>query len=542
MSTLKYQVNQIQEMKKTRLCSWYLVPALILILIVNTRCATTLVRELRQPPVTSADSSINDVRVHMNDGSLYVLDIFDLDNNSDTAYGFGVYYDKYRDVISTNTDPAGQWIDDRFSIALPDIALVEVNQIKNKMTGKILGISLLSVATISMTAYCLANPKACFGSCPTFYFWDGTDTTLMAEGFSSSILRKYESDDIDMLYHARPADSTFTMRLTNEALETHVIRYANLMLLPRGAGERVFATEEGEFFQTSDIHPPESCKAPEGNSVELMRSMDKKERYSLSDGHNLISKESVELTFTDVPDGEIGLILGCRQTFMTTYLFYQGLAYLGRSAGYFAARIESGDRLPQRKFDRIKDLLGAIEVFIQDSGGRWIRAGEISESGPIASDVHLIKLPETGSAEVKIKLRMTKGLWRIDYAAVGRLVKETDPIIVEPSEVVAKNNPDTGAEMLMKDRQETLITLPGDVYEMKFRIPDPGDDYDMYLKSRGYYLEWMRETWLEEENHFKAALFFGFPGFYLRHAGSDFKKVEDELEDSFWNSRYVRKN
>lgn len=529
-------------MKKTKSYSCYLLPALFVILIFNTRCATTLIRELRRPPVTPADSSINDVKVHMKDGSLYVLDILDMDNNSDTAYGFGTYYDKYRDVIRTNTDPSGQSIDERFSIALPDIALVEVNQIKNRMTGKIVGISLVSAATIGITAYCLANPKACFGSCPTFYSWDGTDTTLMAEGFSSSILRKYETDDIDMLYLAHPTGNTFDIKLTNEALETHIIRYANIMILPRGDGERVFATEKGEFFQTSDIHTPLSCKTPEGDCLEQLRSMDKKERYSQSDPHNLIAKESIELTFTNVPGDEIGLILGCRQTFMTTYLFYQGLAYLGRSAGYFAARIESGDKLAQRKFDRIKDLLGPIEVFFQDSGGRWIRAGQISESGPIASDVHLLRLPVTGSEEVKIKLRMTKGLWRIDYAALGRLGKETDPIIVEPSAVIAKNNSDAGTVPLLQDPQTPLITLPGDAFEIKYSIPDVGGDYDLFLKSRGYYLEWIRETWLEEENHFKAAVFFGFPGLYLRHAGNDFKKVESVLEESFWNSRYVRKN
>lgn len=133
-------------------------------------------------------------------------------------------------------------------------------------------------------------------------------------------------------------------------------------------------------------------------------------------------------------------------------------------------------------------------------------------------------------------------MWRIDYAALGRLGREINPIIVEPSEVQVKNNPDAGAVPLLEDQQTPLITLPGDVYELTYRLPDVGDNYDLFLKSRGYYLEWMRETWLEEENHFKAAVFFGFPGLYLRHAGNDFKKVENDLEESFWNSRYVKKN
>jgi len=530
-------------MKYIKSIPGFLLPVLLAILLFNTRCATTLVRELRQPPLASVDSSITNVKVHMKDGSLYVLAIFDMDNNSDTAYGFGTYYDQYRNVIKFNTDPSGQWIDDRFLIPMPDIALIEMNKIKNNMTGKIIGITLVSAATIGVTAYCLANPKACFGSCPTFYSWDGTDTTLMAEGFSSSILRKYEQEDIDMLYSACSTDSTFNLRLTNEALETHVIRYADVMVLPRGDGERVFSDGKGSFFRTYDITAPLECQSPEGDCLEKLRLMDKRERYGPSDPENLIAKESVEITFADVPQGELGFIIGCRQSFMTTYLFYQGLAYLGKSAGYFAARIESGDKFLQRKFDRIKDLLGGIEVFVQDPRGRWIKAGEIAESGPIASDVHLIMLPdELRSENMNIRLRMTKGLWRIDYVALGRLGQEVDPILVEPTDVVAKNSAGMNTPPLLKDPQNPLVTLPGDVYEIKYEIPDLSGSYDLFLKSRGYYLEWIREPWLEEENHVMAAIFFGLPKLYMKNASKDFKKAEATLEESFWKSRYVGKN
>jgi hypothetical protein len=520
-----------------------LLPLMVGILLVNTRCATTIVRELRPPPAIATDSSINDVKVHMNDGSLYVLDIFDMDNNSDTAFGFGTYYDQYRDVVKFNVDPSGQWIADRFLIPLQDVALVEMNQLKNRMSGKIIGITLVSAATIGVTAYCLANPKACFGSCPTFYAWDGTDTALIAEGFSSSILRKYEQEDIDMLYSASSTNSSLNLRLTNEALETHVIRYADVLVLPRGDGERVFTTGMGEFFHTYDITAPMACKSPEGDCLEKLILMDKIERYGPSDPENLIARESVEITFTDVPQGERGFIIGCRQSFMTTYLFYQGLAYLGKSAGYFAARIESGDKFLQRKFDRIKELLGGIEVFVQDSRGRWISVGEIAESGPIASDIHIIRLPdELRSENLNIRLRMTKGLWRIDYVAIGRLGQKIDPILIEPAEVVAKSTSGINTPPYLKDPQVPLVTLPGDVYELRYNIPDIGGPYDLFLKSRGYYLEWIREPWLLEQNRFKAAVFFGLPKLYLKNAGDEFKKSEATLEESFWKSRYVRKN
>jgi len=48
--------------------------------------------------------------------------------------------------------------------------------------------------------------------------------------------------------------------------------------------------------------------------------------------------------------------------------------------------------------------------------------------GPIASDIHLIKLPETGTKPVKVRLELTKGLWRIDWLALARLDQPVEPI------------------------------------------------------------------------------------------------------------------
>ncbi len=71
------------------------------------------------------------------------------------------------------------------------------------VTGKLLAMGFVGVPSTFLSVFCLANPKACFGSCPTFYAWNGKDMKLMAEGFSSSILRSYEKSDIDMLYWSK---------------------------------------------------------------------------------------------------------------------------------------------------------------------------------------------------------------------------------------------------------------------------------------------------------------------------------------------------
>lgn len=94
----------------------------------------------------------------------------------------------------------------------------------------------------SISGYCLVNPKACFGSRPTFYAWDGERMALQAEGFSASVCPVLEARDIDALYKAKPKSQDFELRVTNEALETHVIRYANILAVPRPASGRTFAT------------------------------------------------------------------------------------------------------------------------------------------------------------------------------------------------------------------------------------------------------------------------------------------------------------
>lgn len=79
------------------------------------------------------------------------------------------------------------------------------------------------------TALCLANTKACFGSCPTFYASDGERLALQGEGFSSAVARTLEQTDVDTLYTARPAGRELALTMTNDALETHFVRSVRVL-------------------------------------------------------------------------------------------------------------------------------------------------------------------------------------------------------------------------------------------------------------------------------------------------------------------------
>ncbi len=63
---------------------------------------------------------------------------------------------------------------------------------------------------------------------------------------------------------------------------------------------------------------------------------------------------------------------------------------------------------------------------------------------------------------------------------------------------------------------------------------------ELFLESQGYYLEWMREEWIADEDLAQAARFFRSPRRVLRDLAPEFKAIEATMEDLFWSSRYVK--
>lgn len=83
-----------------------------------------------------------------------------------------------------------------------------------------------------------------------------------------------------------------------------------------------------------------------------------------------------------------------------------------------------------------------------------------------------------------------------------------------------------------------LITLPGDAYTLSYDLPDEAASYELFLESRGYYLEWMRDAWLEETNPDRVADMLFEPERMMQTLAPQYKAVEPHMEDAFWNSRY----
>ena len=491
-------------------------------------CAHSLVRRFASPAeVGSLDRKSPYLKVHALDGSVYLLSQWSVDSTSKTVSGFGRLMDANRAIVGSEQS---------FTVPIDSVSLFETNVTRTHPA--VTAMAIVTGISVVVTALCLSDPKACFGSCPTFYAWDGDKFALQAEGFSASVLPALEATDIDALYHARPPTREFEVRMKNEALETHVVRSVDLLAAPRPEHGRVFHTVGGEFWQARNLLAPTTARAPEGDCLAALRDLDGNERFSRADSVNLARREFLDLTFPAPECEHAGIVIGTRQTLLTTFLLYQELAWMGGSAGNILSALNRSN--PRARANRIRQALGGIEVLIRDRAGRWTRAGEITETGPLATDVFVVPIAFPRADSVHVRLRMTRGHWRLDYVALAELTERVAPLRLRPDAVLRGDLRDDEARAQLLDPERVLTTIRGDEYRLLYRLPEDFERYELFLEARGYYLEWMRTEWLAEEDPSRAIGMFLNPARALRELAPKFARGETEREAVFWGSRYAR--
>ncbi|MCC7094338.1 MAG: hypothetical protein IT277_09130, partial [Ignavibacteriaceae bacterium] len=72
-----------------------------------------------------------------------------------------------------------------------------------------------------------------------------------------------------------------------------------------------------------------------------------------------------------------------------------------------------------------------------------------------------------------------------------------------------------------------------------YQLPNDYYNYELFIEPNGYYLEWMRNEWLAEENSNKVYEMLFNPKQYYKDLAPEFKKIEAEMEETFWSSKYV---
>ena len=493
-----------------------------------------LMAEGDPPPAPGTGSYL---KAHLHSGGVVVFSSWTVPSEGDsTLEGFGVQYSVERAPGTPQ----------ELTISLDSIALLEANRPETVGRFGLTGITVWTATSTLVTIACVADPKSCFGSCPTFYLEDGQSEELVAEGFSSSVARILEDGDVDALPKVNGTEGDYAILMRNEAPETHAIRWLHLLAVPKPPGRSVYATSRGSFRVGSQPWIPTDCRVAEsgttGDCISLVGAPDGLEYFSAADSLDLAEGEIVELEFPAPPSGQnLGLLVRGRASLLSTYLFYQTLAYVGEEAGRWLAALERGDPGLAAQIMGLPRALGSVDILLERDGD-WEEVGSFGEAGPIAADEQVVELGSHSGGPVRIRLRMAKGAWRLDRLGLVELGEEVAPQVLQPAavELVSGGTPGEVALGRLLDPDRHLVTQRGDAYRIHFQLPPDSLEMALFLDSRGYYYEWMRGEWAGEEDPVMAALIFSNPEVALRRMAPAFKAREAGMEETFWSSRFRR--
>lgn len=478
------------------------------------------------------------LKAHMRNGDVIVFsDNWQLANNGNSVIGIARKYDYNRSVIGYG----------EILIPIDSVAIFETNKkILSPESERIAALGVLAGVDVIVGLLCLTNPKACFGSCPTFYFNENTSVHYAnAEGFSNAISPSMAYTDIDAMGSVRSENGSITLFMKNEALETHCIQNLKLGVIDKKHGGEVLQSTNGEYYQSNRFLYPIVAYAGSSDILDKIKSPDLNEYYSVADNERLDRKEFINLEFPAGGLGDsVGLLLDFRQTLMTTYFIYNAIAYMGDEVGDVFAGIERNPKIRKQIGKGLHRLLGGIRAETFDpQTGKWIYWGEFDETGPIAINRQMLLLPTFSKGEkIKIRLQLNTGLWRIDQAKIAVLSGKVQPRWISPADIRLKGKKDSRALGNLLGGKRPLISMPGDCYAIDFPVGGQNQEYAVFLASTGYYLEWMRADWLKDKNIPKLYQLINSPQAYLQSIKADYKQHEQGMEEAFWNSRIDTRN
>jgi hypothetical protein len=481
------------------------------------------------------------LKAHLKNGDVLIMkDRWKIDTLGNVLLGAGIRYDFNREVIKEGD----------LAVSLDSVVIYETNKsLKYTQDKRSAALVVLSVFDFGVTSFCMLYPKMCFGSCPTFYINENDNFRYAdAEGFSSAILPSLEYADIDALDNNKIqnniTNNELILTLKNEALETHCIKDIKLLAVPKINGRSIYHSINDKFYLCDNKYEPINAKNESGDLTSLIKFADRNEYFRPADENNLSTKEEIVIDFDDIINSNsIGLNIHFRQSLMTSYLFYNSMSYMGDLLSDFFASLETNPEMMKKMNNGMKKELGGIDVYLWNNlSNKWENQGSLNENGPIAINRQFLPLNNSNSnSKVKIKLVLNKGLWRIDYLALSNIIKEVKPTEIKVSEIENSGNRDKIALNQLNNPDKYLITLPGDKYLLKFNLPKNNTEYDYFLYSKGYYLEWMRQSWLAGKDLIKLNMMFDNPKLYLKMVAKDYKNYEYQMEEDFWNSKIESK-
>ncbi len=408
-------------------------------------------------------------------------------------------------------------------------------------------IGLYGAIFTPLSIYCISCPKCCFGSCPTVYHLGNNNGLPDAELFSYSISRFFQEYDFDRLVQTANSSDSLVIRLANEAMETHYIDLFKIFRIDHPEGTLALPTPDGEVKILNKIFPPAISKTPDGREITHLIAERDTNHYRTGTKFKERINQSPALDWLDLeiefgkPVAEFDLVLRLRNSLLTTVLFYDlVLADQGVEAISWTARMQN-DYFYARLFTELYRQYAGIRFYL-NRYGTWEEITKIGDVGPIAWKDMAIPIKLTSPID-KIALRMTffPDNFIIDQVNIStekhkNIYTITECIPHSISDYQGRHRDDISGLVETED-QIYLTTNPGEYYDITFYPESTEHELSSYfIGSKGYYIEWLRGSWIHNEPTKHYADFL-HPKLVLNYIADTWENERPKLESVFFNNR-----
>ncbi len=469
------------------------------------------------------------VRAHLNDGRT-VLYRHGVRVENNVLLGHGV-------VFGLRLDSIGMV--ERFP--LDSIAAMEsIHQTVN--VPETLLLTTLGLAAGGLGTAALA--VAVFGSCPTFYAAEGSDFVLEAEGFSYSISPLMETRAVDVLGLRANGAGDVLLEVRNEALETHFINHLEIIEARHGSDEIVVPDARGRPLALSGRRHFDRAVDRSGRDVLAVLSTADQQAYAtplavLDSASEADLTDWIDLVVARPADVDsVALSFRLRNSLLTTILLYdymlaaqgaQSLTWLGRDIEVIENAVELARWYSARM---------GLRVAVRHEGD-WREVARMPATGPLAWETMAITVPVPANDSLRVRLSFATDEWRIDEVALATGARAVTPRVLPISRVIDASGEERAdvARQLHEPDDLYLETRPGTRFTAEFHAgPEPESGARTFLlASQGYYVEWIRASWMRTERDRVAR--FAPSDRVLLDAMRSWSAARDTFELAFYNSR-----
>lgn len=519
----------------------YLNDILILSLFMFTAIGCYQYMEVHEVKKESIEN-FNDIqapsKIYLSDASMVIFENgFSVLNNHVVGIG-----QKYK--IGSKAGIGG-----RYNISLDSILAMTYyeNGTSDGRTAANILVNLFGIPLIGVSVYCVSCPKCCFGSCPTIYTFDGNKYNFETELFSYSISKPMEAYDLDVLHEKVPYDGKYKIMVTNEALETHFINKLELIELKHPPGTQVLPNPRGSYTMINELIPPDEVLNSENvNITDKVSKID--EKYYRS-GIEMVDKLNYGPAYDSmkvhlkIKNGlrKVKVVVRYRNTLLSTILFYEVvLATQGIKAVEWTKKMNI-DVTYSKQFEFVYKMFSGMDVSANEND-LWEHVSHIPDAGPLNWKLIADEIPVQKNGDVNLNLKFIPDNFMIDFIGFDTSNISNDIIsekLIQPACMIDDHGDlrNDIVENLRSDDNKYHVTNPGDSYKITYNIPkDYSCDQTIMVRSKGYYTEWIRGSWIRNNNSdYKFNLYdIRSTLSYLAHAWVENKDI---IENEFFRTR-----